>query len=173
MPQVATSGEAGMQQPSSPHGLISVQHLSLSCPGRQGGPLQARLCCSHKAAPASRRCSLAAGLKPDDTLLDLYCGVGAIGLCLASQCRQVLGWEVVPQAVADARLNAQLNGIGHAQFFCDDLQKPFALPSGYSVDVIVAGELSWSKNTVPMSCLGLHTWHCPASALYWKQSPAC
>ena len=121
--------------------------------------LQARLRCSHKAAHVTPL-YLAAGLKPEDTLLDLYCGVGAIGLCLASQCRQVLGWEVVPQAVADARLNAQLSSIANAHFFCDDLQKPLVLPSGYSVDVIVAGELA-------------RTWHCPASPVSWKQSPAC
>ena len=120
-------------------------------------------CVAATRQPTSRRCILAAGLKPEDTLLDLYCGVGAIGLCLASQCRQVLGWEVVPQAVADARLNAQLNSIAHAQFFCDDLQKPFALPSGYSVDVIVAGELSRAGR---MQC-PCHGFSCiPGSALH-------
>ena len=108
-------------------------------------------------------CILAAGLKPADTLLDLYCGVGAIGLCLASQCRQVLGWEAVPQAVADARLNARLNSIAHAQFFCDDLQKPFALPTGCRVDVIVAGELSWAARLHCLSCIPGIALHQPSS----------
>jgi 23S rRNA (uracil1939-C5)-methyltransferase len=55
---------------------------------------------------------------PEDTLLDLYCGAGTIGLAMAGQVRQVIGVEVVEAAVEDARRNAAANGIPNASFFC-------------------------------------------------------
>lgn len=51
-----------------------------------------------------------------ETILDLYCGAGTIGLYLASRAGNVMGVETVPAAVADARRNAQLNGITNAEF---------------------------------------------------------
>ncbi len=56
----------------------------------------------------------------DDTVLDLYCGVGTITLAMASAAGRVIGVEVVEQAVADARENAKRNGIENAEFFCGD-----------------------------------------------------
>ena len=53
-------------------------------------------------------------------MLDLYCGVGTITLAMASAAGKVLGVEVVPQAVEDARDNAKRNGIENAEFFCGD-----------------------------------------------------
>lgn len=61
-----------------------------------------------------------AQLSREDVLLDLYCGVGSIGLTMAGQVKEVYGVEVVPAAVEDARKNAALNGIENAQFFCGD-----------------------------------------------------
>ncbi len=61
-----------------------------------------------------------AGLTGGETVLDLYCGVGSISLCLARQAGQVIGAEVIPQAVEDARENAARNGIENAVFFCGD-----------------------------------------------------
>ncbi len=58
--------------------------------------------------------------KPDELLLDLYCGAGAIGLSMADAAGKVLGVEVVPQAVENARENAERAGIGNAEFFCGD-----------------------------------------------------
>ena len=55
-----------------------------------------------------------------DTVLDLYCGVGTITLCMAKAAGMVIGVEVVPQAVADAKDNALRNGIENAEFFCGD-----------------------------------------------------
>lgn len=55
-----------------------------------------------------------------ETVLDLYCGAGTIGLSLARHVRQVIGAEIVEQAVSDARVNAQINGIQNARFFCAD-----------------------------------------------------
>ncbi len=61
-----------------------------------------------------------AGLTGTETVLDLYCGVGSISLCLAREAGKVIGAEVVPQAVEDARANAARNGIENAEFFCGD-----------------------------------------------------
>ena len=61
-----------------------------------------------------------AGLTGRETVLDLYCGIGAIGLTMAGKAGRVMGAEIVPQAVEDARANAARNGIGNAEFFCGD-----------------------------------------------------
>ncbi|MGN0493866.1 MAG: 23S rRNA (uracil(1939)-C(5))-methyltransferase RlmD [Acutalibacteraceae bacterium] len=53
-------------------------------------------------------------------VLDLYCGAGTIGLSMANRARQIIGAEIVPEAVADARFNAKLNGIENAEFICAD-----------------------------------------------------
>jgi 23S rRNA (uracil1939-C5)-methyltransferase len=55
-------------------------------------------------------------LRKEDRLLDLYCGVGAIGLSLADSCGHVHGIEEVPAAIADAHRNAERNGIQNASF---------------------------------------------------------
>ncbi len=65
----------------------------------------------------------AADLKPDDVLLDLYCGTGTIGLSMAHRVRTLIGVEIVDQAVEDARKNAADNGITNARFLCADAAK--------------------------------------------------
>ena len=61
-----------------------------------------------------------AEITKEDLVLDLYCGVGTITLAMASAAGKVIGVEVVPQAVEDARDNARRNGIENAEFFCGD-----------------------------------------------------
>lgn len=56
----------------------------------------------------------------EDLVLDLYCGVGTITLAMASAAGKVLGVEVIPQAVEDAKDNAARNHIENAEFFCAD-----------------------------------------------------
>lgn len=58
-----------------------------------------------------------AGLTGQETVWDLYCGIGTISLFLADKAKQVYGVEIVPQAIEDARENAVRNGIGNASFF--------------------------------------------------------
>lgn len=53
-------------------------------------------------------------------MLDLYCGTGTIGLTMAKKAGRIIGVEVVPQAVEDARKNARRNGIDNAAFLCAD-----------------------------------------------------
>ncbi len=61
-----------------------------------------------------------ADLHGTETLLDLYCGAGTIGLSMADAAKSVLGVEIVPQAVENARENAQQSGIKNAEFLCGD-----------------------------------------------------
>ena len=56
----------------------------------------------------------------EDLVLDLYCGVGTITLAMAGVAGKVIGVEVIPQAVEDAKDNAVRNGIENAEFFCGD-----------------------------------------------------
>lgn len=58
-----------------------------------------------------------AELKGDETVWDLYCGIGTISLFLAQKARSVYGVEIVPQAIEDAKQNARINGIENAQFY--------------------------------------------------------
>ena len=57
-----------------------------------------------------------AGLKGDETVLDLYCGIGTISLFFARKAKKVFGVEIVPEAIADAKKNAARNGITNAEF---------------------------------------------------------
>ena len=61
-----------------------------------------------------------AALCEEDLAFDLYCGAGTISLCLAQQAGQVIGAEIVPAAIENAKSNAALNGIRNAEFICAD-----------------------------------------------------
>lgn len=80
-----------------------------------------------------------AGLAPRDTLLDLYCGAGTIGLSLARDCKKLIGAEVVPEAVADARENARAMGCANCEFIEGDAGAAAAalLARGERIDVAV------------------------------------
>ena len=59
-------------------------------------------------------------LTGQETLLDAYCGTGTIGLCASDKLKQLIGVELNPDAVRDARENARRNGVTNATFHCDD-----------------------------------------------------
>lgn len=61
-----------------------------------------------------------AALTGNEILLDLYCGTGTIGLTMARKVKQLIGVEIVPQAIEDARKNATNNSINNARFLCAD-----------------------------------------------------
>lgn len=61
-----------------------------------------------------------AQLTGEERLLDLYCGAGTIGLSMADQVKELVGVEIVPEAVQNARKNAQRARISNARFFCGD-----------------------------------------------------
>lgn len=80
-----------------------------------------------------------AALTGTETLLDLYCGTGTIGLTMAGRAKEVIGVEVIPQAVADARENARRNGVANARYLCADAAQAAAQLANQGVrpDVVV------------------------------------
>ena len=71
-----------------------------------------------------------ADLKGDETVWDLYCGIGTISLFLAQKAKQVYGVEIVPQAIEDAKENAKINEIDNAEFFVGKAEE--VLPEYYA-----------------------------------------
>lgn len=80
-----------------------------------------------------------AGLTGSEVLLDLYCGVGTIGLTMADGAKRLVGIEIIPQAVENAKINAALNKITNAEFICADAAKGAELlrKEGITPDVII------------------------------------
>ena len=109
----------GLQFRLSPHSFYQINH--------------------HQAQRLYEAAIAQAGITKADTVLDLYCGVGTITLCMAKAAGKVIGVEVVPQAVADARDNAARNGIENTEFFCGDAgEAALALEAkGIQADVVV------------------------------------
>ena len=70
-----------------------------------------------------------AGLTGQETVWDLYCGIGTISLFLAGSAKKVCGVEIIPQAIEDARANAARNGIDNAEFFVGKAEE--VLPTFY------------------------------------------
>jgi 23S rRNA (uracil1939-C5)-methyltransferase len=62
-----------------------------------------------------------AELTGKETVYDLYCGTGSIGLFVSSLAKKIVGVEVIKEAIGDARENAALNNISHAEFFAGDV----------------------------------------------------
>ena len=71
-----------------------------------------------------------AGLTGNETVWDLYCGIGTISLFLAQKAKKVYGVEIVPEAIADAKNNAKINQIENAEFFVGKSEE--ILPSYYN-----------------------------------------
>jgi len=69
-----------------------------------------------------------AELKPTDELWDLYCGTGTISLFVANRVKHVLGVELVESAIADARSNAEANGVQNVDFIASDLRHALTRP---------------------------------------------
>ena len=77
-----------------------------------------------------------AGLTGEETVWDLYCGIGTISLFLAQRAKKVCGVEIVPAAIEDARKNAALNGFTNAEFFVGKAEE--VLPEKYKTEGITA-----------------------------------
>lgn len=93
-------------------------------------------------AQAERLYSLAAeyaDLDENTVLLDMYCGVGTIGLTMAKKVKQLIGVEIIPDAIEDAKKNAERNGITNARFICGDASLAAAEleKEGIKPDVII------------------------------------
>ena len=68
-----------------------------------------------------------ADLQGDETVLDLYCGIGTIGMSMAGRAKALIGVEIVPAAVECAQQNAAMNGLDNATFVCADAGDPETL----------------------------------------------
>ena len=77
-----------------------------------------------------------AGLTGEETVWDLYCGIGTISLFLAQKAKQVYGVEIVPEAIRDAKQNAALNHFSNAEFFVGKAEE--VLPEKYEKEGIFA-----------------------------------
>ena len=77
--------------------------------------------------------------KKSEVIADLYCGAGTIGLSMAEQAARIVGVEIVPQAVENAKKNALRNNIVNAEFHCGDAGEVFGKlrKKGCSPDIIV------------------------------------
>ena len=62
-----------------------------------------------------------AALRGTETVYDLYCGTGSIGIFLSDHVKKLVGIELIPEAIADAKENAMLNNVHHASFFSGDV----------------------------------------------------
>ena len=80
-----------------------------------------------------------AGLSGDEVVIDAYCGIGTISLFLAQCAKHVYGVEIVPDAIVDARKNAELNGLGNVSFEvgASEVVIPRLIREGVRPDVIV------------------------------------
>ena len=81
-----------------------------------------------------------AALEDGETLLDLYCGIGTIGLSVVGENNRLVGVEIIPSAIENAKANAALNGIENAEFFCGDAGEiaKKLIERGEVPDVIIA-----------------------------------
>ncbi len=80
-----------------------------------------------------------AALTGKETVLDLYCGAGTIGLSMAKSAKEIIGVEIVPEAIEDAKINAEINSISNARFICGDAPKAAEIleNEGVRPDVII------------------------------------
>ncbi|WP_048600840.1 23S rRNA (uracil(1939)-C(5))-methyltransferase RlmD [Rubeoparvulum massiliense] len=80
-----------------------------------------------------------AGLTGEETVVDAYCGIGTISLYMAQQAKKVIGVEVVPEAIEDAKKNAELNGISNVEFHVGEAETwlPQWVEDGNHADVVV------------------------------------
>ncbi|MDT8347071.1 MAG: 23S rRNA (uracil(1939)-C(5))-methyltransferase RlmD, partial [Flavobacteriaceae bacterium] len=66
-----------------------------------------------------------AAIQPDEIVYDLYTGIGSIALFVARNAKKVIGIESVPEAIENAKENAQINNIDNVAFYCGDMRKIF------------------------------------------------
>ena len=80
-----------------------------------------------------------ASLTGDETVFDLYCGVGSISLFMAKKASKVIGVEIVPAAIENAKENATLSGIENTEFYCGDCTEVVneLVQKGERADVVV------------------------------------
>ena len=84
----------------------------------------------------------------NDKVIDLYCGVGSISLYIAKHVKEVLGIEIIPDAIEDAKYNAEINNINNVKFLCGDVAR--LIDDNISGDVLIVDppRVGLDKHTV-------------------------
>ena len=79
------------------------------------------------------------GLTGEETVFDIYCGIGTISLFLAQKAKKVYGIEIVPEAIEDAHRNAEINNLTNTEFICGNAQEvvPELYGKGIRADAVV------------------------------------
>lgn len=113
-----------------------------------------------------------AGLTGNETVWDMYCGIGTISLFLARQAKMVYGVEIVPQAIEDARRNAALNNISNAEFFVGKAEE--VVPAAYAerglrADVVVVDPPRKGCDAALLDCMAQMA---PEKIVYVSCDPA-
>lgn len=86
------------------------------------------------------RCALGfAALDKESNVMDIYCGIGTISLAAAQNAKNVIGVEIVKQAIENAKINARFNGIENAEFFADSAENavPNLIENGIKPNVVI------------------------------------
>ncbi len=80
-----------------------------------------------------------AAVKGGETIIDLYCGIGTIGICTAEKSNRLIGVEVIPQAVENAKENARINNLDNVEFICASGKKATEIlkARGIEADVVI------------------------------------
>lgn len=80
-----------------------------------------------------------ANISKEDVVLDVYCGIGTISLYAAKYAKKVIGVEIVPQAIENAKKNAEVNGVKNADFYASDAADavPELIENGLRPDVVI------------------------------------
>lgn len=111
----------------------------------------------------------------NDTVWDLYCGIGTISLYFAKYVKKVFGIEIVPEAITDAKENAKLNGITNAEFMCgaaEDLFPKLMGNSGsqeHTPDIVVVDPPRKGCDIKLIECIGVLA---PKKIVYVSCDPA-
>lgn len=80
-----------------------------------------------------------AQISKEDTVMDIYCGIGTISLTAAKYAKKVIGVEIVPQAIEDAKKNAKKNSFDNAEFYCSAAEDlvPTLIKDGNTPDIVI------------------------------------
>ncbi len=78
-----------------------------------------------------------ADLSGSEVVWDMYCGIGTIGQYIAKDAKKIVGCEVVPQAIENAKENAKLNGIKNAEYYCGTAEEVAPKLKGEKPDVVI------------------------------------
>lgn len=109
-----------------------------------------------------------AEIKVSDTVLDLYCGTGTIGIYLSTLAKNILGVDNVKEAIKDARDNAKINKVYNSEFISDDAEK-FLSKNKSKFDVIIVDppRTGLNKNIIESICKSL-----PKKVVYVSCNPS-